>query len=554
MDQGAIIDRVFIALKWNGFYQTSRTAVLLLSLANLGLTAVSVVFIGKAVDHKCRQLQSFNITIQDVSYDIASNSSSLPFEISYTQCSVDVRNGSDLIFTSICRDGYEYNVSMTSSFVAEWDLVCNEESFSDFSQTVLVLGEMFGSLFLTRFADRYGRKVSFIATSLVFLAANMTCAVSPNFIFYLVFRFITGLSVATCYQLSYILMIEMMPTAHRALPEKLCSFLWSISLLCVCLVAYLTKELSWHYTQLCLSLFAIYVIFLWWITDESIRWLCAVKRYKEVEDLVKKIARINQVDPQEALDILKTNLLSPSQIYSVESDYKNQDVLINPAMNDAHSSHPDKKLSVFIKNTNLLKLTVFSSYTWFVDSLVYDGLLLISPNLNDDFYLGFLLGVVTELPATLSFCLLINRIGRKKCTVLFHILAGIFILVSTLILNTPLYDMIPGQYWICLVLALLGRLSVTAGFSTTLTYVSELFPTSVRNTGMGFASVALYLGSTIAPYSRTITRHVPWAPNVVFGIMYLTVTLAILFLPETCGHELAQTVNDMDQEMQKRNQ
>ncbi|KAK6976484.1 solute carrier family 22 member 2 [Biomphalaria glabrata] len=196
MDQGAIIDRVFIALKWNGFYQTSRTAVLLLSLANLGLTAVSVVFIGKAVDHKCRRLQSLNITIEDVSYDIASNSSSLPFEISYTQCSVDVRNGSDLIFTSSCRDGYEYNVSMTSSFVAEWDLVCNEESFSDFSQTVLVLGEMFGSLFLTRFADRYGRKVSFIATSLVFLAANMTCAVSPNFIFYLVFRFITGLSVA----------------------------------------------------------------------------------------------------------------------------------------------------------------------------------------------------------------------------------------------------------------------------------------------------------------------------------------------------------------------
>ncbi|KAK0052547.1 solute carrier family 22 member 6-A [Biomphalaria pfeifferi] len=419
-----------------------------------------------------------------------SNSSSLPFEISYTQCSVDVRNGSDLIFTSSCRDGYEYNVSMTSSFVCEWNLVCNEESFSDISQTVLVLGEMFGSLFLTRFADRHGRKVSFIATSLLFLAANRTCAVSPNFIFYLVFRFITGLSVATCYQLSYILVIEMMPTAHRALPEKLCSFLWSISLLSLCLVAYLTRvELALHpavlvpFRHLC----DLPVVPQWLqnfaerkVTDESIRWLCAVKRYKEVDDLVKKIARISQVDPQEGVF----------------------------------------KLYVYV----------------FVDSLVYDGLLLISSNLNDDFYLGFLLGVVTE-------------IGRKKCTSLFHIVAGIFILVSTLILNTPLYDMIPGQYWSCLVLALLGRLSVTAGFSTTLPYVSELFPTSVRN-----ASVALYLGSTIAPYSRTITRHVPWAPNVVFGIMYLTVTLAILFLPETCGHELAQTVKDMDHERHRRNQ
>ncbi|XP_055893262.1 solute carrier family 22 member 2-like isoform X2 [Biomphalaria glabrata] len=552
MDQGEVIDKVFNALKWNGFYQTSRTAILLLSLVNIALTAASVVFIGKPVDYKCRRLQSLNITIQDVSYDFTLNRSSIPYEIIYTQCSVDVRNGSDLVFTSSCRDGYEYAESMTSSFVAEWDLVCNEESFSDISQTVLVVGEMFGCLFLTRFADRYGRKVSFIVTSLLFLAANMTCAVSPNFIFYLVFRFITGLSVACSQQLSYIMMIEMMPTEHRALPEKLSSFLWPVSLLCLCLVAYLTKELSWHYTQLCLSMFAIYVIFLWWITDESIRWLCAVKRYKEVEKLVKKIARINRVDPQDALDILRTNGLSPFESNGVERDYNNKEVLISPTMIDVHSSHPDKKLSVFIKNRNLFKVTVVSCYSWFVVSLSYDGLLFISPNLNEDFYLGFLLGVVSEFPATLLFCVLINRLGRKKCNVVFHIMAGIFILLSTLILNTPLYDMIPGQYWVSLALALLGRLSVTAAFSTILTHVSEMFPTSVRNTGLGFAAAALYLGSTIAPYSRTLSRHVPWAPNLVFGVMCLSVPFAIIILPETSGHELTQTVHEMDQEMQKR--
>uniref|UniRef100_A0A2C9LHS4 Major facilitator superfamily (MFS) profile domain-containing protein n=1 Tax=Biomphalaria glabrata TaxID=6526 RepID=A0A2C9LHS4_BIOGL len=134
----------------------------------------------------------------------------------------------------------------------------------------------------------------------------------------------------------------------------------------------------------------------------------------------------------------------------------------------------------------------------------------------------------------------------------FHVSGGIFILLSTFTLYSSIDDGLPGQYGIFLVLALLGRLSVTASFSAVLTYVPELFPTSVRNTGLGFSAASLYLGSTIAPHARTVSRHAPWAPNLVFGVLCLTVSMVIHFLPETSGQDLTQTVLEMDHRIQRR--
>ncbi|KAH9523200.1 hypothetical protein Btru_066079 [Bulinus truncatus] len=80
---------------------------------------------------------------------------------------------------------------------------------------------------------------------------------------------------------------------------------------------------------------------------------------------------------------------------------------------------------------------------------------------------------------------------------------------------------------------------------------TELIPTSVRNTGFGIAGIFSFLGSTIAPYTRTLSRHVPWAPGVVIGSLCLLVPVTTRILPETKGHELTQTLDDLDKIMKK---
>ncbi|KAH9523190.1 hypothetical protein Btru_066059 [Bulinus truncatus] len=474
MDQGAVIDEILIFLKWNGFYQKSRFAIFLMSLVVYGLHSISVVFIGKSVEHKCRELQSLNKTIDDVIYDLTLNASNVPYNVSYGQCHIDIVNGSDVIFTSSCRYGYEFDVSSSQS--------------------------------------------SFVSQSSALLA--------------------------------YIQMIELMPTNHRALVEKLNSFLWTLTMLVLCLIAYLTRTLYWNYTQLILSGFSIYVLFQWWITDESIRWLFAAKKYKQVEVLIYKIARINKVDPQKALDVMENNGYFSSELVELIETSENNITI--PETDKEINKHADRQLLVFIKNRTLLRVTLITSFIWFVDSLAYEGLIMISPDLHDDFYLGFVLGCVTEFPATIFFCALINRIGRKKCIGIFHIVAGVSLVTSTVLLSTPLAALIPGHYWFSLVFSLLGRLALSTGFSSTLIYIPELFPTSVRNTGYAISSMGAYISTTISPYTRTVSRHVPWAPPIVFGVLCIIVPLVTMFLPETQGRELAQTVDDLDKGMQRK--
>lgn len=51
-----------------------------------------------------------------------------------------------------------------------------------------------------------------------------------------------------------------------------------------------------------------------------------------------------------------------------------------------------------------------------------------------------------------------------------------------------------------LFVALLGKFCVSAVFSVSLLYISELYPTEIRNTGLGTSLTVSQIGSVIAPY------------------------------------------------------
>ncbi|KAI8779750.1 solute carrier family 22 member 21 isoform X1, partial [Biomphalaria glabrata] len=545
LSQTEIVDVLLASLDWNGFYQKSRCAVCLMSVIVFVLHLMSVVFLGKSVKHQCRLPVSLNVTIDDVIHDVWTADNVSLYNVTLGECTVEMNNGSHVIFTSHCVEGYTYNDDDQSSFVTEWDLVCNDQYLSDVSQIVYVGGQMFGSLFFTRFADTHGRKKVLTVTSLLFQVCTLACSFPPNFTVYLVLKFACGAVIACSYQVSVILMLELLPKERRAIVEQLKTFLWSTSLLFLCFIAYVTRQLSWHYTQLTLSLISLYVVVLWWVTDESLPWLFAANKLKEAEVLLQKIARINKVNYEKVSNILKNNFVQ------FES-YASPDTQLSGAGQGGDGTKKAKQedhVMVFLKNRHLLKLTLISSFLSFTVTMVYEGLLMMSPNLTEDFYLGFVLGVVTEFPATVLFSFLINRVGRKKCIYIFQILAGVLLLVSTVLSNTPLSDNIPGRYWVSLVTSLIGRLAFSVSYSSVVLYVTELFPTSVRNTGCGIAGVGTYFGSMIAPYARSLSRRLPLVPTTIIGLLCLVVPFTILNLPETNGRELAHTLEDLERVM-----
>lgn len=58
----------------------------------------------------------------------------------------------------------------------------------------------------------------------------------------------------------------------------------------------------------------------------------------------------------------------------------------------------------------------------------------------------------------------------------------------------------PDLYYLATTLVMVGKFGVTAAFSMVYVYTAELYPTVVRNMGVGVSSTASRLGSILSPY------------------------------------------------------
>ncbi|XP_035825611.1 solute carrier family 22 member 1-like [Aplysia californica] len=103
--------------------------------------------------------------------------------------------------------------------------------------------------------------------------------------------------------------------------------------------------------------------------------------------------------------------------------------------------------------------------------------------------------------------------------------------------------------WINVVLALVGRFGASAAFAVIYIYSAELFPTVMRNSGMGVSSVCARIGGILAPFvgdlGSVLEGDIAVAlPLIVFGGLCLTAGLLDLLLPETLNRKLPDTVED----------
>ncbi|NXU57723.1 S22AD protein, partial [Turnix velox] len=89
------------------------------------------------------------------------------------------------------------------------------------------------------------------------------------------------------------------------------------------------------------------------------------------------------------------------------------------------------------------------------------------------------------------------------------------------------------------VLATIGKFTATASFSTSYIYAAELFPTIVRQTGVGLCSMAARLAGIMAPLIHILSQYHQAIPMAIFGSVPVVVGLFCFLLPETRGADLA---------------
>lgn len=98
--------------------------------------------------------------------------------------------------------------------------------------------------------------------------------------------------------------------------------------------------------------------------------------------------------------------------------------------------------------------------------------------------------------------------------------------------------------WLIVVLAMCGKLAITASYGTIYIFSAEQFPTVIRNVGMGTASMCARVGGILAPYINLLSDVWKPFPMIVFGVMAFAGGLLSLFLPETLNKTLPETIED----------
>lgn len=164
--------------------------------------------------------------------------------------------------------------------------------------------------------------------------------------------------------------------------------------------------------------------------------------------------------------------------------------------------------------------------------MCYYGLSMNATSLAGSPYLNFVLVSLVEIPGYLLSYFTMQKIGRKWSVSVALIFAGISLVIAPFVHQKPYKT----------VLFLAGKIGVTCAFGTIYLYTTELYPTSVRTAGVGISSMCGRIGAIVSPYIALLATDAPWLPLVLFGIFALVSGALTVFLPETLGKDLPDSL------------
>ncbi|XP_060085889.1 organic cation transporter protein-like [Ylistrum balloti] len=568
MDETLDVDEIWNALGPFGKFQRIQLFFILIGVIPLPFHLLSTVFITYRPPFQC------NDTTVDIIFgddpDIYDNAS---YNFVYNKCSIDVytdSTNSTLIKSTECLSGYSYSVPKDRTIVSEWDIVCDSAELSEFSQTLVIIGQAVGAVIFTSLSDRYGRRKIHVLGHILLFVISFSIAWSPNYTVFAVLRFVLGAVQQGSGLTLSILTLEMLPLESRYLAEILNQIVWTTGIIVLAPLGYFFRDMSWRYLQMALALFSCYSLVEYCIMDESLRWLLANGKMKEAERIIRKAAKLNEKNFN---DVIKAATIKNSNetaaLVPTETSMSSNEEEILTKLDDAELkgiSDSAKETKVTdavevgrgredaapIKHYNIItifrhKVILFNSlilwYTWLVSSLVYYALSLTSSALSGDRFVNFFLLAIVEYPSTLMEYLLLNKIGRRKTCILFHVIAGVALTVSTVC--QTLSDGAGTLGAVSLVFNLVGKFGITGSFSTIFLYTPELYPTNLRNAGFGFSSTVARVGGMLAPFAGPLMDYITWGPGAISAAMCLLAVYLLTFLPETKGYELPTTIEEL---------
>lgn len=374
-------------------------------------------------------------------------------------------------------------VGMISFIVAalakEWNLSAGQVGVLT---SINSIGMALGALLAGALADRFGRRAILIWTLLIFTIASGLSALATGFAVLCVLRLVAGIGLGGELPVASTLVSESIPTKERGRAVVLLESFWAGGWIVSALVAnFVIPEYGWRIAFAIGAVPAIYALYLRRVIQDP-------PRFKE-NTTIRKTTFREKV----------------ATVWSV----------------------PHRRTTLMLW---ILWFTVIFSYygmfLWLPSVVMAKGFTLVKS------FQYVLIMTLAQLPGYFTAAYFIERFGRKFVLVVYLTLTAVSAIAFGLA-TTEAAILTAGIFLSFFNLGAWGGLYA---------YSPELYPTSVRSTGVGLATSVGRIGGVIAPFMVGMLVQREVQISTIFTIFFVTILIgaaAVLFLGrETKGQEL----------------
>ncbi|CRK90273.1 CLUMA_CG003984, isoform A [Clunio marinus] len=409
----------------------------------------------------------------------------------------------------------------SSYTIAEaWNIVCEENKWKlALVGTAHFAGVIVGSLWMA-FGDHLGRKITLILATFFMSLTGIGQALSTSYEMFVTFAFLNAVGLSGIYPLAFIMGLEMVGKTKRGVAGIICNYFYSIGVALLGVMAYFYT--NYIVLQLLISIPPMILFIYYWIIPESVRWLLAKNKNKRAIKIIEKAAEVNGTKISEEtlknfreLEVAEENSSANKRIDESKSE-------IFPALREMLTT-PVMVLRILI----LL-------YNFAVNALIYFGLSLNSVSLSGNKYFNFVLVSLVEIPGYYVGLLAIEKFGRVPT------FSGAMFICGITCALCGYADVL----WLQIALFLIGKLGITCSFSVTYIHSSEMMPTVIRSSCIGFFATMSRVGSLASPFAPFLEIYYKPLPYLVFGFLAFVGGILYLYLPETLNRKLPNTVEE----------
>jgi MFS family permease len=381
------------------------------------------------------------------------------------------------------------------------------------SSSIYLLGEVIGALIFGRLTDRLGRKRLFMITLAVYLGATVLTAVSFNFYWFIIFRFLTGSGIGGEYAAINSAIDELIPARARGWTDLVINSTWwigtafgAVTTGILLNTAILPIDLGWRLSFALGAVLGLAVLIVRRYVPESPRWLMMHGRFDEadkvvgdIEETIKREDKIeNLPEPEGAITIRPTGTVTYGQIAkTMFRQYPKRSIL---------------GFSLMIGQAFLYNAITFT-YVLLLTTFFH-----IPSNVAALYQIPFAVGNVIG-PLTIGR--LFDTIGRRKMISFTYITSGVLLTITGWLFAQGVLNVV--TITICWSIVFFFA---SAGASSAYLTVSEIFPLETRALAIAFFYViGTAAGGVAAPYIFGLFIATGRAVDVFYGYLIASVLM-----------------------------